>query len=143
MSLHERQPRLRRRPRLLAWPLMVLCTLAYLGSAAHFALVRHALCLEHGESIHLDEGQGGPVALERSFEDARVTGTNEVATPGHGSDAHCAHTFLRREALPPPGGVLLVAGPPSVSAPLPLAQELLPEPVSRLRLAPKSSPPSV
>jgi hypothetical protein len=133
------------RPRLLALPFVVLCALAYAGNVAHFVLVQHATCLEHGEVIHAGEGQAHeqPRVVAQSAAEAgvRVTQASPEATASHDAEAHCAHTFLRREGLTPPAEVLLAVEAPEVSGPAPMLQRFHPEPVARLRLAPKLSPP--
>jgi hypothetical protein len=134
------------RPRLLALPFVVLCVLAYAGSVAHFALVQHATCLEHGEVIHVGEGQAHAqpqAAVEDSSAQSgvRVTRASAAAVASHDAEAHCAHTFFRREGLAPPAELLLPMEALAVAGPVPLVDQVLPEPVSRLRLAPKSSPP--
>jgi len=133
------------RPRLLALPFVVLCALAYAGNVAHFALVQHATCLEHGEVIHVGEGEAHaqPQAVEQpsARSGVRVTQASAEATASHGSEAHCAHTVLRREGLAPPAQLLLPVQALAIAGPAPLVDQLHPEPVARLRLAPKSSPP--
>jgi hypothetical protein len=131
------------RPRLLALPLVALCAVVYAGSAAHFALVQHSTCLEHGEVIHSDEGgmPAQPQRLEPSSTDERVTPTSQGPRLGHGAEAHCTHTFLRRESLLPAAWCLPTPEALGESSRI-LGLEQLPlEPVARLRLAPKSSPP--
>jgi hypothetical protein len=132
-----------RRPRLLALPFVVLCAVVYLGSAAHFALVQHATCLEHGESIHSgEEGVAAqPQRLEASFTDRRLTRTGQLERAGHGAEAHCTHTTLRRETLVPTALCLPTPERRTESAQVPGVEQLPSEPVARLRLAPKSSPP--
>jgi hypothetical protein len=132
-----------RRPRLLALPFVVLCALVYLGSAVHFALVQHSTCLEHGESIHSgEEGVAAqPQWLEASFTDQRFTRSSQLERAGHGSEAHCTHTTLRRETLVPAALCLPTPEGRAVSAQGPGVEQLPSEPVARLRLAPKSSPP--
>ncbi|EAU62706.1 hypothetical protein STIAU_7223 [Stigmatella aurantiaca DW4/3-1] len=121
----------------------MLCALAYLGSAAHFALVQHTTCLEHGEVVHAGEVAGharlGPV--RESFSDSRVAAAAQEATVSHGSEAHCAHAFFRRELLPPPGQGPLLTEAPVCSGPVSVRKQVQAEPVDRLRVAPKSSPP--
>jgi len=137
------EPAKHRRPRLLALPVVLLCALAYLGSAAHFVLVQHRACLEHGDLLHADELEPGAVfAQAPSFEDERFTRA-EAKVPGHGSDAHCAHAFLRRAVLPPVE-VQPVLEVPVLEGPV-LAQvrESVEPPVAWLHLAPKASPPRV
>jgi len=133
------------RSRLLALPFVVLCALVYAGSVAHFALVQHATCLEHGEVIHVGEGQAH--APSQAVEDSsarsgvRITRAGAAAVASHDTEAHCAHAFFRREGLPPPAELLLAREALTVSGSAPLVDQVYPEPVARLRLAPKSSPP--
>jgi hypothetical protein len=127
----------------LALPFVALCAVVYLGSAMHFALVRHSTCLEHGEVIHLDEAQGPAQArqVEVSFTDERVTRASQGVAASHGAEAHCSHAFLRREGLAPTARLLLAPEAVAVSGGAPVLEQLHPEPVARLRLAPKASPP--
>jgi hypothetical protein len=123
---------------------VVLCALAYLGSAAHFALVQHETCAEHGETVHAGEVHArGPAEAETSFADSRIARTSQAVPVGHGAEAHCAHVFFRREAPPPPEGVVLTARAAPTSGAVLFADAVVAEPVERLRLAPKSSPPRV
>jgi hypothetical protein len=130
------------RPRLLALPLVLVCALAYLGSVLHFALVQHATCLEHGEVVHVEQGDahGAEGHVEDVFDDARVTSQRE-ADEAHGAEAHCAHAVLRREALPPAQGTAAVTVAPARSEPALAVFRFHAEPVARLHLAPKASPP--
>jgi hypothetical protein len=127
----------------MALPFVVLCAVAYLGSAAHHALVQHATCLEHGEVIHVGEADGHTQArvVQDSFTDVRITRAEQAAAASHGAEAHCAHTFFRREGLPPPAESLLTVEGPTSSDEAPVLEQSSLEPVARLRLAPKSSPP--
>ncbi|WP_044198051.1 hypothetical protein [Hyalangium minutum] len=131
------------RPRLLALPLVALCAVVYLGSAAHFALVQHSTCLEHGEILHLEEDGGSEPSQrsEASFTDERITSARLRARIGHGAEAHCSHASLRRESLLPAAWWLAALALQAESGRGPAQDLLLPEPVARLRLAPKSSPP--
>ncbi|WP_331114569.1 hypothetical protein [Archangium sp.] len=138
------EPMTSRGPRLLALPLVLVCVLAYLGSVAHFFLVQHRTCLEHGDLVHEGEVEQGTALMKprASFEDERIVRA-EARVSVHGSDAHCAHVFLRRVAPPPVGGMLSseVAVPSG-----PLLEDdgvVLEPPVAWLHLAPKSSPPRV
>jgi hypothetical protein len=112
---------------------------------AHFTLVQHATCLEHGEVIHVGEDQAHaqPPAVEDTSAQSgvRLTRASTAAVASHGSEAHCAHTFFRREGLPPPTELLLPVGALAVAGPAPMVDQVHPEPVARLRLAPKLSPP--
>ncbi|MDY7224849.1 hypothetical protein [Hyalangium rubrum] len=133
------------RPRLLALPLVVLCALAYLGDMAHFTLVQHTTCLEHGEVIHVgEEGlheQPAGVVLASSDAEVSISRAGPAAMASHDAEAHCAHTFFRRETLTPAVETLLTVEALAVSSPAPMLEQVHPEPVARLRLAPKSSPP--
>lgn len=131
------------RSRLLALPLVALCAMVYLGSAAHFALVQHSTCLEHGDVLHLEEGGAisqahGP---EASFSDERIARAGQKGWIGHGAEAHCSDVSLRREALLPAAGSLAARDAQATSGREPPPELWLAEPVARLRLAPKSSPP--
>lgn len=141
---HHRQHSQHRRSRLVALPLVVLCALAYLGSAAHFAFVRHSVCAD-GEAIHLDAVRAptGPTEVEESFKDSRLARTKHLAVLSHGAEAHCANAFCRREAPPPSIGTVIAAVAASGAVSERFEDALLPEPVERLLLAPKSSPPRV
>jgi hypothetical protein len=133
------------RPRLLALPFVALCVLAYAGSVAHFTLVQHARCLEHGEVIHVGESQAhaqAPTVEDSAAQKGmRLTRAGAAAVASHDAEAHCAHTFFRREGLPPPVQLLLSVEALAVAGPAPMVEQVHPEPVARLLLAPKSSPP--
>jgi hypothetical protein len=131
------------RSRLLALPFVVLCAVVYLGSAVHFALVQHSTCMEHGEVIHFDEpgAPAQPQRLEASFTDERVARASTEDRFTHSAEAHCTHVSLRRESLMPAAWYLPMPGAMAESALRPGLEQLPAEPVARLRLAPKSSPP--
>ncbi|WP_224361811.1 hypothetical protein [Hyalangium versicolor] len=133
------------RTRLLALPFVALCAVVYLGSAVHFALVQHSTCLEHGEVIHVDELRAiaQPAEVEVAFTDERVARSSQGVTLSHGAEAHCTHAFLRREGLAPSASILLAPEKVAEVRTTPSLEQLVPEPVARLRLAPKSSPPLV
>jgi len=129
------------RSRRLALPVALVCALAYVGSVMHFVLVQHATCLEHGEMVHVEDASAhGLGEVEASFDDARVASRRE-AVEAHGMDAHCVHAFFRREAPPPVEGITLVSVAPTRSAPALAVFRFHAEPVARLHLAPKASPP--
>ncbi|WP_426731704.1 hypothetical protein [Myxococcus faecalis] len=139
-SLHSLPSRLVR-SRLLALPLAAVCALAYMGTVLHFAMVQHATCLEHGEVVHVEEGGShtAPVA-EESFDDVRLTSRDD-APVGHGSEAHCVHTLIRREGPPPTEVTPVITRVPTRSSPALAVFRFHAEPVARLHLAPKASPP--
>ncbi|WP_338866992.1 hypothetical protein [Myxococcus stipitatus] len=129
------------RSRLLALPLVAVCAMAYMGSVLHFAMVQHATCLEHGEVVHVGEdGSHETPLVESSFDDVRVTTRDEVPA-GHGSEAHCLHSLIRREAPPSVEGSPALTRVPTRSAPAMAVFRFHAEPVARLHLAPKASPP--
>lgn len=132
------------------WPVALLCTLAYLGTAAHFVLVQHATCAAHGELLHAGEAPapapasqhlaGEHLADARSA-DARFAASDEAPEAGHGAEAHCATALLRRALLRDAQELPRVAlrSAAVAAAPARLAPA---EPVARLHLAPKASPPA-
>nr|WP_211194193.1 hypothetical protein [Pyxidicoccus fallax] len=125
----------------MALPLVLLCALAYVSSALHHTLVQHATCLEHGEVVHVEAGGEHAVAqVEDSFDDARVASRRD-ATESHGAEAHCVHAFSRRETPPPSEGTTQLVAMPTRSAPALAVFRFHSEPVARLHLAPKASPP--
>jgi len=125
----------------MALPLVLLCVLAYMGSVLHFALVQHATCLEHGEVVHVGaDGEHGSAHVETSFDDVRLASKTTEAD-SHGADAHCVHAFFRREAPPPQQDAPSLQVAPARSAPALAVFRFHAEPVARLHLAPKASPP--
>ncbi|AGC44714.1 hypothetical protein MYSTI_03402 [Myxococcus stipitatus DSM 14675] len=129
------------RSRLLALPLVAVCAVAYMGSVLHFAMVQHVTCLEHGEVVHVgEEGSHEAPLVEASFDDVRVT-TRAEAPAGHGAEAHCLHSLIRREAPPSVEGAPALMRVPTRSAPAMSVFRFHAEPVARLHLAPKASPP--
>jgi hypothetical protein len=141
--LHRHPPLSLLPTRLLALPVVLLCALAYVGSVLHFALVQHTTCLEHGDVMHVDEAGGHPVSeeVEDAFDDARVARSTQALPVGHGAEAHCHHAFFRREAPPQARGLTQLASVPTRSSPALAVFRFHAEPVARLLLAPKSSPP--
>ena len=130
------------RSRLLALPLVLVCAMAYMGSVLHFVLVQHVTCLEHGEVVHLEDGapHASVASVEEHFDDVRVA-SRQDAPAGHGADAHCAHALIRREAPPPATGTPGISGVSTRSEPALAVFRFHAEPVARLHLAPKASPP--
>jgi hypothetical protein len=129
------------RSRLLALPLVLVCALAYVGNVMHFALVQHATCLEHGEMVHVEEGSAQASGqIEEAFDDARVASRPDVVE-AHDVDAHCVQAFFRREALPPAEASAVLPAVSIRSAPALAVFRFHAEPVARLHLAPKASPP--
>ncbi|HET9449685.1 MAG TPA: hypothetical protein VFO83_02330 [Aggregicoccus sp.] len=117
-----------------------LCALLYLGTAVHFALVEHATCAAHGELVHAGAAPA-PAAQARHFADARLASPEGLEDPGHGAEAHCSQALPRRELLREGCESARPAHPLPARVAVPAARRLLPEPVARLHLAPKASPP--
>ncbi len=142
VSLADHSPqRSSQRSRLLALPFVALCAVLYLSSAAHFALVEHGACLEHGEVIHVGELREGaqPRPPEVSVSDEHsIWESQEI--PDVDED-HCTEAFLRREGLTGPAWCLLVLEIAAEAGSVPALEQVHLEPVARLRLAPKASPP--
>jgi hypothetical protein len=134
------------------WAVIVACgtalmmLLGVLGGFVHLAREQHAVCVEHGETVHVEGEHPQPVAVVG----VPIVGHRLRAAPppppcheGHG---HCGWTGLARhgahassvsapvlaEVLP---GVLTVASRDPVVAPPPSGRALV-------RLAPKTSPPA-
>ncbi|MBE4751957.1 hypothetical protein G4177_27700 [Corallococcus sp. ZKHCc1 1396] len=142
--------RLRRHPstnrpvsRLLAWQWVLVCVLAYVGSVLHFALVQHTTCLEHGDVMHVSDGSAGAegAASQASFDDARVAQAPQDQAVPHGTEAHCQHASLRREAPPPAEAAPMLVAVSTRSSPALAVFRFHAAPVALLRLAPKLSPP--
>jgi hypothetical protein len=110
---------------------LVLCLLAQLAGSVHSATVRHVACREHGGVVEL-HGHASP---SRNVSHAAVVGTEEASHHAHCD--RCA-TATAKIAARVPGAS---AGVVPASACLPPATNLLGEPIARLHLAPKGSPP--
>jgi hypothetical protein len=126
-------------------PLVLLCAVVYLGSAAHFALVQHATCLEHGEIIHVDglrdRSEPQESDVEAASTDERLFLSNEDSVASGDDEDRCTQALIRRDGPAVSGWCLYTLRfVPETRSSFALEQ-VLPEPVARLLLAPKSSPP--
>ena len=132
------------RPRAAALPaLLGIVTLlfAQLAPLLHFALVRHAVCAEHGELIHVD-GVARFAYARAPSEVGRVLRAAPAPSAEHEHEATLAVAsaqvagFVARApaAIAPPASLEIVS--PSVVT-LPRASFAL------YRLAPKTSPPAL
>jgi hypothetical protein len=107
-----------------------------LGSAGHVALVRHALCAEHGEPVH-----GGPPADE-----VVVAAATDSVLPGESAGAttdeheHCKILAGTSRVAPGDGGFALPL-PLDGNASLAGGDATIAPSVALFRLAPKNSPP--
>jgi len=116
---------------------------AQISSVAHMALVRHAICPEHGELIHPDElggSAGAPRALAKP--DATAIQSAPQLPTVHGHDHCLLASYRRQRIIPAAGTVALVAPTPMVGDSCLVADAPRPALVALYRLAPKNSPPA-
>lgn len=119
-------------------PALALATFVagQLASVAHAALVRHAVCADHGEAVHVSSAEAAEVPAHRDDTDA-VSGSEPAPADDH---EHCSVACERR-ALARPGSRASIAGHGG-DAPRPLRDAQVPPAIAIYRLAPKSSPPA-
>jgi predicted cobalt transporter CbtA len=124
-----------------ALAVLVLFVIGSIASSLHMALVRHAVCAEHGEVVHVAPAAPAPGCDSALHEhDSRQWSS----TPSDSSDAHdhCPVALQARErglAWTPTRAVVQKHGPPLVRT---CAPSYAPVPtLSRLFFAPKHSPP--
>ena len=121
--------------------LALLCLTTQLSIFAHLALVPHATCLEHGELV--DAASLPPLPLTAaSDEDSAIAALPLATVTAHAHD-HCILSALRRlpaqlQREAEPNQARACSEP---SAP-PRVDQLLPQIIALLDLAPKSSPPA-
>ena len=127
-----------RPPRVCAGLLVAVCALAYAASLAHLVLVRHAVCLEHGGLVHAAPAAH---AADHVPADERWAAPAAPFPDSHGADEHCRHPLVRREAAGPAAPTAALHPADRDGGLRPLAQARLPDPIARLFLAPKASPP--
>jgi len=132
-----------RRPAARRWCVPAVALLALLGQTSallHRALVQHATCAEHGESVHVAAAANAPVGLfagaaEQSDLSAPIDG--EAASDHH---EHCAAADSRSSTtrlVPDRCTPLLAAGTVAV----PVRDEAGGTALATYLLAPKTSPP--
>lgn len=117
----------------------VLVGLSSLGQFAHFLLVPHAICVEHGELLELDEQESHAATHASSEPDHAAHASSELG----GEHEHCQLLARgqREQAEPTPPPVVVLPASAVVSAlPLPPRGAVF-EAISALSLAPKTSPP--
>jgi len=142
--LQALRPPLGSASRLRAVLIASLVVLGQVSGSAHLLFSRHAICLEHGEIIHLDEeiSSATPVApVAKSRSAASVASSADVRSAEYSHD-HCLLVSQRREraTLSPPQISLCAA---SLSVGVSLPQDVPRPPwVALFRLAPKNSPPA-
>ncbi|HVJ15767.1 MAG TPA: hypothetical protein VM686_10000 [Polyangiaceae bacterium] len=123
--------------RLLAGFLLLQLAGAQLWPALHHALIRHAVCAEHGEFVHVE------AHADHAASDAGKTPAVSASEDGDDAHDHCQlPPGLHDPAAEP-------AEPPSVltststgAAPSAAPSEALARSIPILSLAPKQSPPS-
>lgn len=109
------------------------------SSGGHMLLVEHSRCAEHGELVHGDSHQH-EAAADRQAESLLLQGA-----PDSGPDeahGHCSGLGNRRDALVSIGAVRVGIQAPAAQAELRLLRADIAPRTSRLRLAPKTSPPA-
>jgi hypothetical protein len=89
---------------------LTLCAMAgQFASVAHLAVVRHAVCLEHGELVHEDDRSRVAGASARGGRDGRANDSrandahaslqaSEPSNAAHGHD-HCGVAAHRRDSV--------------------------------------------
>src|ERR1700759_4215564 len=93
----------RHRHRSARWGAATMLVLALAGQVstlAHLALVKHAVCLEHGELIHdVDHARASVASLaSRGSESTRLSlQTRDAEEASTHADDHCTVTAHRRE----------------------------------------------
>lgn len=131
-----------RTARWLTIPLSAICLVAQLSSAAHFVLVRHEMCLEHGQAMDSALGHGVAREATRAQIDAAAGIRSASGIAREHAHDHCLLAYDRRESVSPvrDAGTLVAARPTHVVA-LVADDAARPARVAIFRLAPKSSPP--
>ncbi len=127
------------RPRIAAAAIAVVALLCHAGAWVHTAATPHVTCVEHGESVHLDQpAHQAPVAAAFSDHD-RLTVASAIAESAAHEHEHCGLANHRTASATTPPAL-------SAHAQTEPVQEMPPAPGERvsaqlLRLAPKTSPP--
>jgi hypothetical protein len=126
----------------VVWPILAsLVAAAQVADHVHLALVRHELCLEHGELV--EAGAAPASRLQRDPLDGVQThfdrGEPRVQSGDH---QHCLATVAaRQQATPRPR--IAVAAPARAPLLVSLQPSIDPVPtLAAIRLAPKQSPPT-
>ena len=119
--------------------LAVWMLVADLGALAHQALVQHAVCSEHGESIHVSQSDD---AASPTAEPSTRAELHRHA-PGNSGDAHehCSIDATAATTTPPAAPAFTPTRTPATS-PRALLTAALPPRLATFRLAPKTSPPA-
>lgn len=116
------------------------CLLGQLSSVAHGVLVRHVICAEHGESIHLRSIAAGRVDSVAQLE-GRVARAR-AAVPVAEADEHDHCSLVASRNLRPQSTEDFTTGPAFVGSSVVDLRELVAIPIIPAYLiAPKTSPP--
>jgi hypothetical protein len=117
----------------------ILVVLSQLTAAGHMTLVRHTLCLEHGDLIHTSELSH--VALPSAPPPSHSAAEQSPPPDTVGHD-HCQGASRLKEQLAlPSSSVRLACGAADGDVLLALSRPVPLLPTSRLDVAPKQSPP--
>ncbi|MCA9595242.1 MAG: hypothetical protein KC776_18115 [Myxococcales bacterium] len=133
-------------PRGLVWRLaLVLTTLlvvvSQLTAAGHMTLVRHTLCLEHGDLTHASEIQH--VVLPE-VAPSGLSAAEQAPPPDTVGHDHCQGASRLKEQLAlPTAQPRITIDATEADTRLALASRSYFAPTSRLDVAPKQSPPAV
>ena len=129
-----------RRPSLTLLTAVALLV-GHLSSVAHLLLVEHQRCPEHGELIHTTRAPARPASAGPGH------GVQAVAAAGNAVDGHNDDHCLACATENPTAGAARASARPlilSVQGKAPSAfDRLTPSRTYILRLAPKTSPPSI
>jgi len=137
----SRRPRPPARRSLLVTIAVAVCVLLQMSDAAHFVLVRHGICREHGEAIHVAHGAHAVQAVVAPA--SRVTGLSVAPAGDTDADEHDHCPFApgatgRIASLRGPVQTL-AAGHTALASPE--LATVRPSPSALRLLAPKTSPP--
>lgn len=115
---------------------LVLCG-AELGSAGHAALVRHAICAEHGEAVHAGAPENERASVVASSDAVVPVEPAVVFVDDH---EHCKITAGASRIVSPDRGLPGLVSPDLDAKPAADRIPVAPA-VALFRLAPKNSPP--
>lgn len=136
----KRSPTGRPFPRLgMTW-LAGVVLVAQLASTAHLAVVRHALCLEHGEYVHAEASTGEAVRVPvHSLAPGLTDGT--AALSSEEAHDHCGVLAHRRDPQLAAGPAAQVAVEVRETPSVPGTERAPLTTAELFRLVPKQSPP--
>ncbi len=118
--------------------LAVWMLVADLGALAHQALVQHAVCSEHGESIHVSPSDDAASPTAEPSTRAELHRHSPSTGDAH---EHCSVDVTAAGTTPPATPAVTPTRTPATS-PRALLTAALPPRLATFRLAPKTSPPA-